>query len=88
MDVASEAYVASSAAKGVDDARKSADLSPVGPGIGPTLDVEAALADALSKAAVAERWDVVALLARELEARRLAAAGNVVAIDTAKGGRR
>ena len=40
--------------------------------------VEAALAQALRKATTAERWDVVAQLARELEARRLARAGNVV----------
>jgi hypothetical protein len=41
-------------------------------------DVEAALARALSQAADAGRFDVVAQLARELEARRLAHAGNVV----------
>lgn len=40
--------------------------------------VEAALADALTKAAVAGRFDVVAQLARELETRRLAGAGVVV----------
>lgn len=44
----------------------------------PAADVEAALADALSRAAAAGRFDVVAQLARELEARRLARAGNVV----------
>ena len=42
--------------------------------------VIAALASALSKAAEAGRFDVVAQLARELEARRLAHAGNVVAL--------
>jgi hypothetical protein len=36
--------------------------------------VEDALAAALGAAATAGRWDIVALLARELEARRLAAA--------------
>lgn len=41
-------------------------------------EVEAALADALSRAAVAGRFDVVAQLASELEARRLARASNVV----------
>ena len=35
--------------------------------------VEQSLAIALSEAAKAGRWDVVALLAKELEARRLAA---------------
>ena len=42
--------------------------------------VESALADALVKAAAAGRFDVVAQLARELEARRLAASPNVVQI--------
>ena len=46
--------------------------------------VEAALAGALSAAAAAGRFDVVAQLARELEARRLARAGNVVRIDAAR----
>jgi hypothetical protein len=43
--------------------------------------VEAALAQALALAANAGRFDVVAQLARELEARRLARAGNVVTLD-------
>jgi hypothetical protein len=34
-----------------------------------------ALADALAKASIAGRWDVVGQLARELEARRLSRAG-------------
>jgi hypothetical protein len=38
-------------------------------------DVEGALAVALAEAARAQRWDVVAQLARELEARRYASAG-------------
>jgi integrase len=42
--------------------------------------VETALADALTKATTAERWDVVAQLARELEARRLARSANVVVL--------
>jgi hypothetical protein len=51
--------------------------------------VESALADALSAAAAASRFDVVAQLAKELEARRLARAGNVVSFDDARrrGGR-
>ncbi len=40
--------------------------------------VEEALAGALARAAEAGRFDVVAQLARELEARRSARAGNVV----------
>ena len=40
--------------------------------------VECALATALARAAEAARWDVVAQLAHELEARRLADWGNVV----------
>ncbi len=43
--------------------------------------VEAALADALTEAARAGRFDVVAQLAKELEARRLARAENVIALD-------
>ena len=48
-------------------------------------DVDAALALALTKAAEAGRFDVVAQLARELEARRLAGT-NVVTLDAKKGG--
>jgi hypothetical protein len=46
--------------------------------------VEAALVAALTAATAAGRFDVVGQLARELEARRLARAGNVVSL----GGRR
>ena len=42
--------------------------------------VELALAEALRKASASERWDVVAQLARELEARRLARAENVTVL--------
>jgi hypothetical protein len=48
--------------------------------------VEAALADAITKAAEAGRFDVVGQLAAELQARRSARAGNVVAIDKARRG--
>jgi hypothetical protein len=44
--------------------------------------VEAALARALDAAAAAGRFDVVAQLARELEARRLAREPNVVTLAT------
>ena len=54
----------------------------------PCVDhVDAALAKALSEAATAGRFDVVALLAKELEARRLARA-NVVTLDDARAKRR
>jgi hypothetical protein len=43
--------------------------------------LEAALALALVRAAETGRFDVVALLAREVEARRLARSGSVVALD-------
>jgi hypothetical protein len=44
-------------------------------------EVDRVLASALGKAADAGRFDVVAQLARELEARRLARTGNVVRIQ-------
>jgi hypothetical protein len=51
----------------------------VGPTSGPTIvpagDVDAALAKAVEQAATAGRFDVVALLAGELQARRLAREG-------------
>ena len=46
--------------------------------------VETALADALAKATASERWDVVGQLARELEARRLARADNVITLASAR----
>ena len=46
--------------------------------------VDAMLAKALGEAAAAGRFDVVAQLAKELEARSLARAGNVVTFDTAR----
>lgn len=46
--------------------------------------VEAALAEAIAKATEAGRFDVVAQLARELEARRLARSANVVVLRPAK----
>jgi hypothetical protein len=58
--------------------------SSFGTGGGAVDEVEAALAGALSAAAAAGRFDVVAQLARELEARRLGRAGNVVRIDAAR----
>jgi hypothetical protein len=48
-------------------------------------EVDHALAFALTEATKAGRWDVVAQLARELEARRLAGS-NVVTLDTRRQG--
>jgi hypothetical protein len=58
-----------------DNSRPSAPQPP------PADAVEGALAEALARATAADRWDVVAQLARELEARRTALAGNVVRLD-------
>ena len=52
----------------------------------PRDPVEAALAVALTEAAKAGRFDVVAMLAKELEARRLAGS-NVVGIGAQRRGR-
>ncbi len=60
-----------------DDAPSPAVVQPRSNDLDP---IEAALADALSKAAAVGRFDVVAQLARELEARRLAREPNVVAL--------
>jgi hypothetical protein len=46
--------------------------------------VEVALAKALGDAAAAGRFDVVAQLATELEARRRARAGNVLSLEEAR----
>jgi hypothetical protein len=54
----------------------------VGNTVGNAVDaIEMAIADALTKATAAGRFDVVAQLARELEARRHAAAGKVISLD-------
>jgi hypothetical protein len=72
-----------------ESSRYPVDANAIGPTIGPidapsmtaaavAEDVETALARAVDRASAAGRWDVVAQLAEELRARRLAAAGNVV----------
>lgn len=72
IDDLSSTYERRGDAKVADEARKPADSEPSGPAFGPTVDViEAALAKALEAAAAVGRFDVVAQLARELEARRL-----------------
>jgi hypothetical protein len=47
--------------------------------------VEDALAGAIAQAAAAGRWDIVAQLARELEARRLGVAGVIKLADAHPG---
>jgi hypothetical protein len=64
--------VVEEATEGDAKQREVSALSPDGDA------VEEALAGALARAAEARRFDVVAQLAKELEARRLANAGNVV----------
>lgn len=70
-----------------DEARSTPDSPPSGPAFGPADGVERALAVALERAAMAGRFDVVAQLARELEARRLASSPNVVALPAKRPGR-
>ena len=62
---------------------------PYQPGVASSaVDVESGLAAALLRAAEAGRFDVVALLARELETRRLARVGDVVRPDDPERGKR
>jgi hypothetical protein len=46
------------------------------------VHVETVLAKALERASAAGQWDVVAAISRELEARRLTRAGNVVRLSS------
>jgi hypothetical protein len=62
------------------------DLQSTRTGEGGSGPVEGALAEALTAASAAGRWDVVAQLARELEARRLVSS-NVVPLRTDTGRR-
>jgi hypothetical protein len=47
----------------------------------PPVTVEGALAKALERASAAQRWDIVAQVAHELQARRLAALGVTALAD-------
>lgn len=58
-------------------------VAAVGPSVEPSDPLEAALL----LAAKAGRFDVVAQLAKEIEARRLAVTGNVVALEALRKGR-
>jgi hypothetical protein len=77
-----------------DDSSRNVSASgttsgPYQPGVSSSaVDVETGLATALLRAAEAGRFDVVAQLAHELEARRLARAGNVVGPDDGERGKR
>jgi hypothetical protein len=53
----------------------ASDLHSTTPSAPPSAIIENALASAIERASTVGRWDVVAQLARELEARRRAAAG-------------
>lgn len=65
-------------------ARYPVDASPLDQPTGPVDPIEIALAKALEAATAAGRFDVVAQLARELEARRLAREPNVLKLRTRK----
>jgi hypothetical protein len=60
--------------------------NPAFPGDGED-QIEGALARALDRASEAGRFDVVAQLARELEARRLAPLPNVARLSRTRGGK-
>ena len=78
-----------SGTSGVDDSTavvgsneaKCADTGGLNDSLNASPDVESVLARAIEAATPAGRFDVVAQLCRELEARRLARLGNVVSID-------
>jgi len=76
-----KASLAATSPKVAASTRYPVDADASGPAIGPVDPVEAALAHALAAAAAAGRFDVVAQLARELEARRLAREPHVIAFD-------
>lgn len=61
--------------KPADTSISTPETGVFGPTVGPGGSVEDALARALDRASAAGEWTVVAALARELEARRLASAG-------------
>ena len=76
-----------SAADLAQDATEGDASLPALPRSAAATDVDAALARALDAAVTAGRLDVVALVAAELRARRLASAGNVVDLASKRGGR-
>ncbi len=76
----------SSAAEGSNEAKCATTGSP-NDSVNATHDVESVLAKAIEAATSAGRFDVVAQLCRELEARRLARSPNVVQLDSKRGSR-
>jgi hypothetical protein len=66
-------------------AQALAQISAVSPPGDAAPSVEDALALALGEASKAQRWDVVAMLAKELEARRLAGSNVVNLADVKRG---
>lgn len=82
IDVHLESSAPSTSETASESPRNPVDADAIGPAFGPGSDhVEAALARALDAAAVAGRFDVVAQLARELEARRLARMPEVIVFN-------
>ena len=80
--------VAKNTEKRSADATKEDTRQPAVSVSASAVDIEEAIAGALTAASAAGQWDVVAQLAKELEARRLARAGNVVALGARKHGGR
>jgi hypothetical protein len=66
----------------------SADARTVASSMGHADAVEIALAKALEGATAEGKWEIVGQLARELESRRLARAGNVVTLKAERARRR
>jgi hypothetical protein len=64
-----------------DEARGNPRIADVSKHLTHGDAIEATLASALAAAAAARRFDVVAQLAREIEARRVARAGHVALVD-------
>lgn len=86
IDVRSRASGDDAETTPADPTSKGDDEDAFGPAIGPTADgVDAALTRALDAASTAGRFDVVAQLVRELEARRLVRAPNVVTLRRREG---
>ena len=79
-EVATIAPPPTSAGDALNEARLDRTLDTSQPLHHEVDDVESAMAKALTEASAAGRFDVVALLAGELQARRLAR-GGVVALD-------
>jgi len=79
--------LADSAAAGGSNDAKCATIGALNNSANEEIDLEATLARAIEAATTASRFDVVAQLCRELEARRLARAGNVVQLDSKRGSR-